>query len=116
MVAATLTAWSHCPGIVKKQLDKQSAEIMQLRAELRVAQLKLNTRKSDFDRVAKVETHLELTRHKDKIEGTFRKKLEDERLKMNNIRLEEIDGIMSENNALKKEITDLMNANSKKFK
>ena len=22
VVAATLTAWSHCPGIVKKQLDK----------------------------------------------------------------------------------------------
>jgi hypothetical protein len=40
-VAATLNAWNNCPGIVKKQLDKQASQIEQLTGNIRELNLKL---------------------------------------------------------------------------
>ena len=64
-------------------------------------------KQSDFDRVAGVQINLKLTKHKDKIEATYRKKLEDERLKINKLKLREFDDMMKENYELKKEIGEL---------
>jgi len=47
-VAATITAWNACPGVVKKQLDAQYTEIADLKSRLREADLKLATKKNDF--------------------------------------------------------------------
>ena len=87
-----------------------------MRAELRTANLKMAQKKADFDRVASVEAKLELTRHKDRTEQAFRKKLEQERLKMNKSKLQEIDEIMQENFTLKKELTELQKAGQTIFK
>lgn len=38
-VAATLSAWNSCPGIVKKQLDKQAQEIDDLQGTVRELKL-----------------------------------------------------------------------------
>jgi hypothetical protein len=40
-VAATLSAWNSCPGIVKKQLDKQAQEIEDLKGTVKELNLKL---------------------------------------------------------------------------
>ena len=50
---------------------------------------------------------VELIKHKDKIETIFRQKLEDEKLKQTKKKVEEMDEILKENFALKKEIMDL---------
>lgn len=49
-VAATLQAWNSCPGIVKKQLDKQNDEIAELKAKIREQDVKLQMKKNDFDK------------------------------------------------------------------
>jgi hypothetical protein len=49
-VAATLNAWNNCPGIVKKQLDKQANEIYELTSQVKELNLKLTQRKTDFER------------------------------------------------------------------
>ena len=49
-VAATLQAWNACPGIVKKQLDKQNDEIAELKAKIREQDVKLQMKKNDFDK------------------------------------------------------------------
>jgi len=82
-VAATLHAWNQCPTIVKKQMDDQYQEIMQLKEELRSANLKLNQRKQEFERHAAVDMKVDLIKHKDKIEAVCRQKLEDEKVKLN---------------------------------
>lgn len=40
-VAATLNAWSNCPGIVKRQLDKQATELSELKETIRDLNIKL---------------------------------------------------------------------------
>jgi len=47
---------------------------------------------------------IELNRHKDKVETMFRQKMEDDKLKANKKRVEEMDAILQENFALKREI------------
>lgn len=49
-VAATLSAWQNCPGIVKKQLDKQATEIETYKSQIRELNLKLTQRRTDFER------------------------------------------------------------------
>jgi hypothetical protein len=115
-VAATLTAWNQCPTIVKKQLDQQFMEIKQLKEDLKAATLKLNQRKSDFDRQAAVEVKVELMKHKDKMDLSYRQKLEDEKKALMKQKVEEMDMILQENFQLKKELVNLKKDNKKMFK
>jgi hypothetical protein len=46
-VAATLNAWNSCPGIVKKQLDKQQQEIYELSQKCKEYELRLSMKKND---------------------------------------------------------------------
>lgn len=100
-VEATLKAWNQCPSIVKKQLDEQHKDIKKLKEELRAANLRLNQKKNDFNRHAAVDMKIELQKHKDKVEQGFRKKLEEDKLKMNKQKVMEMDQLMQENFALK---------------
>ena len=86
-VHATIQAWNQCPSIVKKQLDEQYKKINTVTTELRECKLKLNQKKAEFDRHAKVEMQVELTKYKDKIEQQFRKKAEEDKLKMNKLKV-----------------------------
>jgi len=103
-VAATLSAWNQCPTIVKKQLDAQYEEIRQLREEVKLASAKLNQRKQEFERHAGVEMKVALLKHKDRIEGSFRQKLEEEKKALTKKKVEEMDMVLQENFALKKEL------------
>ena len=58
---------------------------------------------------------VELIKHKDKVESAYRQKLEDEKVRNNKKKVEEMDEILQENTRLKKEVTELMKkANGKK--
>ena len=74
---------------------------------MKTAQLKLNMKKSEFERVCGVQMKMQLIKHKDKAEDAYRKKLEAERLKLNKLKLKEFDDLMKENFELKKEISEL---------
>lgn len=82
-VEETLKAWNQCPSIVKKQLDEQHRKIKKLNEDLRSANLRLTQKKNEFNRHAAVEAKIELQKHKDKVEQGFRKKFEEDKLKMN---------------------------------
>lgn len=106
-VTATLKAWSQCPTIVKKQLDEQYQQIRQFKEDLKQANLKLNQRKQEFERHMAVEMKVDLMKHKDKMETMFRQKLEDEKMKLNKKKVEEMDMILQENFQLKKEVMSI---------
>lgn len=112
-VEATLKAWNQCPSIVKKQLDEQHKKIKELDEKLRSANLRVNQKKDEFNRHAQVEMKLELQKHKDKVEQGFRKKLEEDKLKMNKQKVKEMDQLMQENFALKKQVMDMENKNNR---
>lgn len=67
-VAATLNAWTNCPGIVKKQLDKQSGEIVSLKESVRDLTLKLTQKKYEAEREAKSQMKAEILKHQQKVE------------------------------------------------
>ena len=81
-VAATLNAWNNCPGIVKKQLDKQNQELAETRSKLKESELKLAMRKTDFERVHSLNMKKDLMKHKENIEAIYKRKLEDEKRKL----------------------------------
>jgi hypothetical protein len=115
-VAATLHAWNQCPTIVKKQMDDQYQELVLLKEQLRSANLKLNQRKQEFERHAAVDMKVDLIKHKDKIEALARQKLEDEKVKLNKKKVQEMDEILQENFALKKQVADFQAKNKKIMK
>ena len=115
-VAATLHAWNQCPTIVKKQMDDQYQELVLLKEQLRSANLKLNQRKQEFERHAAVDMKVDLIKHKDKIETLARQKLEDEKVKLNKKKVQEMDEILQENFALKKQVADFQAKNKKIMK
>ena len=49
---------------------------------------------------------LELQRHKDKTDKGFRKKFEEDKLKMNKQKVEQMDQLMQENFSLKKQVME----------
>lgn len=106
-VEATLKAWNQCPSIVKKQLDEQHKEIKELRDQLKHANVRITQKKNDFNRQAALEMKVELQRHKDKIEQGFRKKFEEDKLKINKQKVVEMDHLMQENFNLKKQLVEL---------
>lgn len=103
-VAATLHAWNNCPSIVKKQLDKQQAEIAELNSKLKEAELKLVMRKNEFEKSQNAALKNELMKHKEKIEGIYKLKLEDEKRKILKQRVDEIDRLMKENKKMNAKI------------
>ena len=90
-VAATLNAWNACPTIVKKQLDKQNEEIADLKAKLREADLKIQMKKNDFEKLQAATMKKEIMKHKENIEIIYKRKLEDEKRKLLKQRVEEVD-------------------------
>ena len=103
-VAATLNAWNNCPGIVKKQLDKQNQELAETRSKLKESELKLAMRKTDFERVHSLNMKKDLMKHKENIEAIYKRKLEDEKRKLIKQRVDEVHKLMEENKQLKEKI------------
>ena len=103
-VAATLNAWNACPTIVKKQLDKQNEENADLKAKLREADLKIQMKKNDFEKLQAATMKKEIMKHKENIEIIYKRKLEDEKRKLLKQRVEEVDQLMKENKRLNAKI------------
>ena len=104
-VAATLSAWNACPSIVKKQLDQQSDQIGELNSKLREAELKLNMRKNEFERLAGAKMKSELMKHKENIEKIYNRRLEEEKRKLLKQRVDEVDKLVKENKVLTAKIS-----------
>ena len=100
----TLNAWNNCPGIVKKQLDKQNQELAETRSKLKESELKLAMRKTDFERVHSLNMKKDLMKHKENIEAIYKRKLEDEKRKLIKQRVDEVHKLMEENKQLKEKI------------
>ena len=96
-MAATLNAWNNCPSIVKKQLDKQNDEIVSLKVQLKEAQLKIQMRKNEFERMQSATMKKDLLTHKEKIETIYKRKLDEEKRKLIKQRVDEVDKLMKEN-------------------
>jgi hypothetical protein len=72
--------------------------------DLKAAKLRLNQRKAEFERQAEVDMKVQLLKHKDQLEASFRQKLEDDKKNLIQKRVEEMDMILQENFQLKKEV------------
>jgi hypothetical protein len=77
-----LNAWNNCPGIVKKQLDKQASEIDELSVQVRELNLKLTQRRTDFERLHQTTMKSDLMKHKEKIEAIYKEKIDEEKRKL----------------------------------
>ena len=77
---------------------------MQLRNLIKEQELKLRLRKNDFERVHSIEQKKEIMQHKERTEALYRQKLEDEKRKLINNKMEEFDHMMQENKQLRDEI------------
>ena len=69
--------------------------------------MKLNQKKQEFERNSAVEMKVQLMKHKDQIEAVCRQKLEEDKARLAKKKVAEMDGILQENFALKKEIAQL---------
>lgn len=103
-VAATLNAWNNCPGIVKKQLDKQASEIENLNSTVKELNLKLTQRRTDFERQHQTQLKSDLMKHKEKIEAIYKEKLDEEKRKLLKGRVDEMDKLIKENKRLNQQI------------
>ena len=81
---------------------------------MKICNAKLNQRKQEFERHAGVEMKVALLKHKDKIEQGFRQKLEEEKKSLTKKKVEEMDMILQENFALKKEMMNMKKAEQAK--
>jgi hypothetical protein len=61
-------------------------------------------KKNDFEKGQSAQMKAELMKHKEKIEGIYKVKLEDEKRKLLKQRVEEIDRLMNENKRLNAKI------------
>lgn len=104
-VAATIHAWNACPTIVKKQLDKQNAEISELKGKLREADVKIQMKKNDFEKQQAANMKKELMKHKENIENIYKRRLEDEKRKLLKQKVDEVDRLMKENKKLNAKIS-----------
>ena len=104
-VAATIHAWNACPTIVKKQLDKQNAEISELKGKLREADVKIQMKKNDFEKQQAATMKKELMKHKENIENIYKRRLEDEKRKLLKQKVDEVDRLMKENKKLNAKIS-----------
>eukprot|EP00350_Pseudokeronopsis_sp_OXSARD2_P010551 CAMPEP_0170567990 /NCGR_PEP_ID=MMETSP0211-20121228/80843_1 /TAXON_ID=311385 /ORGANISM="Pseudokeronopsis sp., Strain OXSARD2" /LENGTH=156 /DNA_ID=CAMNT_0010889621 /DNA_START=1505 /DNA_END=1975 /DNA_ORIENTATION=+ len=73
---------SSCPDIIKKQMEEQNREIRELKMKIKEQDLRLNMKKSEFDKVNSAHMKKEILKHKEKIEQIFRTKLDEEKRKV----------------------------------
>ena len=66
--------------------------------------MKLRLRKNDYARVHGVEQKREIMVHKERVEAMYRQKLEDEKRRIMKTKMEEVEGMIDENRALREEI------------
>ncbi len=64
----------------------------------------MRLRKTDFERVHGLEQKRELMQHKERIEALYRHRLEDEKRKVINGKMSELDEMMQENRQLREEV------------
>ena len=67
----------------------------------------MKLRKNDFDKVNQLEMKKEFMKHKEKIESIYRQKLEDEKRKVLQGKMEEFEELIADNKRYKEEIGKL---------
>ena len=107
LVRATLTAWSTCPSMVKKEMDMQYKEMHLLRARVEELEDQARTRRDDIMRREGEKMRREVTVAREKLENEMRVKLAEERRRLGNLKIDEMERLKQDNKELQSEVARL---------